>query len=523
MIRSVHNKRVLQRVLYTLCFFAFCIIDWVKVSLNGRAQMTAANVTGVVLAVIVISSFNVKRIINWSAGIWLVVCAVAVPLGIRMTLSVYPYRGQVITATLNIVLYGFALIQIVDLIKQKKNKGVRISFFLEFLIMLLLMFFSINENIWPIWYAVAFGTFYLTEFDKDIENTILQSIPDGIILGFFVIQGMALLFRPYDIVRYTGLYINPNFNALFYLMSYSAYLCKWYQLKKDDKSPTLRVVFSVLAASMYGFCIYTGSKTAILAMFAATIPFSLMVSLKCKNKLLSFIGCWLKLGLVGIISIPIVYGAIRYMPTIHLHPLYFEGEYSIYKVQPGEPRDSEKYITFENAMESNAGRVFYNIPMLKEYMDSFLTLKVYAAELEDIQDTEYLFSEEEVAEGIDPVELRHRIHKYYFERLNLTGHTNDYEWAQIDIYDTAPHAHNVFIQMAFLYGIPAGIMFIGMVVAFIPGVISLMKVGEELSVCLIACFVTAFIVFGFFEIDWMCGQLPFTLFFVLFREVVRKQ
>ena len=257
-------------------------------------------------------------------------------------------------------------------------------------------------------------------------------------------------------------------------------------------------------------------------MIAVTVLFSVLMLRCCKNKVVSFIRCWLMLGFIGVISVPIIYGAIRYMPTLHLHPLYFEGEYSINRVQPGEPRDSMKYITFEDAMRTNVGRVFYKIPKLKEYFDLFIPLTVHAAEPEDVKETEFLFSQEEEKDGIDPIELRKRIQTYYFERLNILGHTNDYEVAQLTSHSNAPHAHNVFIQMAFLYGVPSGILFVLMVLSFIPGCIGLMKKGEDDRVCLISCFVLSFVVFGLFEIDWMCGQLPFTMLFILFRDVVRK-
>lgn len=524
MEKIIQNKRNQQRVLYTLCFFTLCLIDWVKGSLNGRAQMTATNMTGIVVAVMILSALNLKQFFKQVYAVWLVLNILAVPICIYMILSVYPYRGQVITATVNITIYGFIIIRIVlNLIKAKKVNGVRILVFVGWLVMLALMLFSVNENIWPIWFATIFGTFYLTEFDENADKNIYFSIPDGIILGFFTIQGIALLFRPYDIVRYSGLYVNPNFNALFYLMAYSAFLCKWYMLKNEKKYPVLRFLLCLFAASMYGFCIFTGSKSAILAMLIVTVLFSVLILRYFRKKAMAFVGCWLILGLVGILSVPIVYGAIRYMPTLHLHPLYFEGEYSIYKIQPGEPRDSEKYVSFENAMESNVGRVFYNIPKLIESLNSFMALNVHAAETEDFQKPEYIFSDEEANNGINPIRLRTEIYRYFFSRLNLIGHTNDYVGAPVDYTYTAPHAHNVFIQIAFLYGIPAGIMFIGMILSFVPECIGLMKAGEDYRVFLISSFVLAFVVFGFFEIDWMCGQLPFTMIFILFRDTIRKK
>ncbi len=523
MNKLTHNKRIQQRVLYTLCFFVLCLIDWMKVSLNGRTQMIATNMTGLVIALIILSALKLKGFYKPVYAVWLLLCVLVIPIGIHFTLSVYPYKGQVITAALNIIIYGLILIRIVtDLITTRSCDGLRVPVFAIWIVMLLLMFFSINENIWPIWYAVMFGSFYLTEFDKDTERNILLSIPDGIILGFIIIQGMALLFRPYDVVRYSGLYVNPNFNALFYLMSYSAFLCKWFLLKLEGKNHIVKMVLYLSATSMYGFCIFTGSKTVILAMLVVTVIFLLPFLKQCKNKALSFLKFWLILGLTGLISVPITYCAIRYMPTIHLHPLYFEGEYNIDKVQPGEQRDSVKYITFEQAMEDNVGRVFYILPKLEEYIDSFFTIKIYAAEPEAFQEPEYIIPNEEVYDGIDPIRLRQEIYRYYIERLNLIGHTNDYEEAPICFYYSAPHAHNVFIQMAFLYGIPAGVLFVLMVLIFVPRSISLIKAGEVYRACLISCFIIAFVTFGFFEIDWMCGQLSFTMLFLLFRDVVRK-
>ncbi len=485
--------------------------------------MTATNMTVIVVAVIILSSFKLKSFIKPIYMLWLVLSITLVPIVAYRILLCYPYRGQVVTATINVVLFGFIAIKILeDLIVTKKMCAVRLPLYVGWIIMLTLMFLSVNENIWPIWFAIIFGLFYLTEFHRETERIIYVSLSDGIILGFFVIQGLALLFRPYDVVRYLGLYINPNFNALFYLMSYSAFLCKWFFLKKEGKSPVFRAIIGALAASMYGFCIFTGSKSAVLAMLILTVPFTLLMLKYCESKAISFIRCWMILGIVGLVSIPIVYGAIRYMPTIHLHPLYFEGEYSTARVQPGESRDSEKYISFEYAMESNMGRYLYLLPNIKEYIDSYITLKVHAAEPSEYQTMEAIFSEEEVAAGIDPIKLRQEIRLYFLKRLNMLGHTNDYEGAPTYPGHVEPHAHNVFIQMAFLYGIPAGIMFIAMILAFVPGCTSLMKVGEDYKVCLISCFVLAFVVFGFFEIDWMCGQLPFAMVFLLFRDVVRK-
>ena len=513
----INQKKIIkQRVLYTLCFLALSIIDWANGSLNGRIQMMATNLTGIVIAFIILSSYDIKGFLKPVYALWAAVCLIASPIIVHIILITIPYKGQVVTATINVVVYGFILIRtLLRTIENKDKIQIRIGVFAGWILMLVLMLFSVNENIWPLWFLGVFSSYYLTDFESDREKVLYVSTIDGVIIGFFILQGIALFFRPYDVARYSGLYINPNFNALFYLITYSALLCKWFILKKTNNHIIFRLIVALLAGALYGFCLFTGSKASLAAMILVTIPF-ICFSLKYdKSKINGFFRYWIALGLIGIASVPIVYFAIRYMPTIHLHPLYFEGEYSEIKILPGEPRDSEKYVSFSEAMTENAGRIFYMIP-------NFGAMKVYAAELDELDEPKAIFTDEEILAGIDPIRLRTEIYRYYIERLNLVGHTNDYQGALVYPYYTAPHAHNIFIQMAFLYGIPSGVLFMIFILSFIPGCIRLYRNGEEENACVTSCFLVAFVVFGMFEIDWMCGQLPFTMAFLLFRGIVRN-
>lgn len=481
--------------------------------------MTVTNVTGLVVAVIVFSGHRIKDFIKPIFVIWVVICLIILPISIHIVLLFIPYSGQVFTAAINVFVYGMLLIKIsIDYFIEKRRTKVNKLYFILWALMMLLMGLSVNESIWPYWFLAMFGSFYLTNYNKETVKVIYCSLVDGLIFGFFAIQGTALIFRPYDIVRYSGLYINPNFNGLFYLMTYVAFLCKWLMIHKNGYHSGYRIVISLFAGAMYGFALLTGSKTTMIAMLLSTLPFILLMVRNKKMKVQSFIKHWMILFAAAVVSVPIVYFSVRYIPTIHLHPLYFEGEYNESKVQPGEPRESDKYITFEQAMEGSLGRIFYLLKKPVNSIESGLVLRVQAAELEN--EPEYIITDADSLGKIPPLRLRYEIYRFYIERLNLFGHTNDYEGAPVyrDYY--APHAHNVFIQMAFLYGIPAGLLFLLVCFTFFMGCKRLLNKGDDEKVCVIACFITAFLVFGFFEIDWMCGQLPFTLFFILFKDVV---
>ena len=106
------RKIVLWKVIYTLCFVILCIINWIKVTLDGRLQMTAANLTGLVIALIVLSSYRIKDFLKKIYVIWLALCIVLIPIVSFFVLKSYPYKGMVITTGLDFAVCGFLVIRI---------------------------------------------------------------------------------------------------------------------------------------------------------------------------------------------------------------------------------------------------------------------------------------------------------------------------------------------------------------------------------------------------------------------------
>ncbi|MCR4617013.1 MAG: hypothetical protein K5669_02365 [Lachnospiraceae bacterium] len=519
------KKSIFLRVLYTFCFTALCLIDQLLGSQTGRVQFIATNLTGVVIAVIILSGYKIKNFLKPVYAIWTGLMCIFVPV-VLIYGEAYPYKGKLITALINIVLYGFIVIRVVEKqIIDKQYSEVRWGIFTCWICMIGLMIASRYEGAWPLWFGAMFGSFYLTDYCEEQRDCIFKSVADGIILGFLIIQGLAFVFRPYDtLVRYNGLYLNANMNALFYILSYCAFLCKWIIVKKEKKNVVLRIACLLSSGAMYGFAILTGAKTAILTMAIVTFAFLVCFVRLSKKKILSFSGCVIAIGIIAFVSIPVTYMAVRYIPTVHLHPIYFEGEWSEYRIQPGESRDSEKYITFNQLLDNNVGRILWFIDFDKESkFDKLIPcMQVYAEEVDSSTiEKNFIFTDEESAQ-VSPFKLRYVIHKHYYDRLNLVGHTTEDDGVAVTAEYSAPHAHNWILQMAFWFGIPVGILMIIMCVLYVAKYVGLLQTGNESYACILGCFVTAFVVFGMFEIDWRIGQFPFTLFFLLFYLVVNK-
>lgn len=127
-----------------------------------------------------------------------------------------PFVNGRVSAALAVFLTGYALIHtVIRVAVEKKYPVLEKKFLAVWGVMMFLMIFSRSDYIWPLCYLVMFGCFYLTDYTAEEREDLFQGCLNGIILGFFVFQGFCCVFRPYDSVRYQGMYNNPNLNALF--------------------------------------------------------------------------------------------------------------------------------------------------------------------------------------------------------------------------------------------------------------------------------------------------------------------
>ena len=299
-----------RRILYTICFMLLCAVDWVNGSQDGRLQFIATNLVGVLFAVIICASAKFKEFLKPVYYVWGGIVLIGAPSAIAVGLDCYhyPYPGKLITAVINVCIYGFIVIHTFSRYLASRTKKIyRLPVLTLWFTMLLVMVFSPDHPVWPVLFAFMFGSFYLTEYDAKEFRNILYGAVDGIILAFVLMQGCSFLFRPYDEVRYHGAYANTNINALFYLMVYSALLCKSVLLKKEQKSRVLQILFIVLSGMMYGFVTLTGCRTALLAMFAVTA----LIKVIWLPEVLMPQSKYYRLGVVFIIVILLAFGVLR--------------------------------------------------------------------------------------------------------------------------------------------------------------------------------------------------------------------
>ena len=512
-----------KQILYILCFALLCLIDQRKGSVTGNMQLFWSNCTGLFLAPILFSHYRIKDFGKKRYLIWAVVSllgfasfrSVAQMLGVEI-----PWPNvQLYSAFANIFVYGFLILRTIEELWGKPFKVKQRFLPIYLCVMFLLMGLSRNDSIWPWYFLMVFGTFAFTDFTQEERKGLAYGMADGIILGFFCVQGAAFVFRPYDEIRYLGMYANPNINALFYSIVYCAMLVRlfFFLFEYSGKGKKLLVCIAMFfSGAMWSFCLLTGCRTALISMGVVTCVAGLF-SLFRFRKVVALKGIGMVVGLVCCIiaSFPVVYGCVRYVPAYFHHPVWFFEEYSEEKVHSWDPVDSEKYVEFEEVTKYLLERVLgISLP---EKEESVLLDRNYYFPL--LCSTAETISEEVVQEHLIPedsgtVVSRYHIYKFYLSKLNNVGHLNKENGVLVNPYYFATHAHNMYIQFAFDFGLPIGILFLGYLV------INIMRMSREcfgkkiLENIGMLLFLENCCVFGLFEMMWKNGYFAFTLLFL---------
>lgn len=465
------QKDNVKKAVYFLCFLVMSFCDQQIGSASNEMQLVCPNLVFCCLSCIALSHYPLSSYRKPLFQILFLLCAAGTILVCCLRWPGTPYHFQLISGGIAAVLYCCVLIQTgIALFIRRKIPGGRCPGTWLFSLLLLLILLSRYDNYNGPLLCLSVLLIYLTEFTTKELDGMLKALGGALIAAFFIIQGMAFLFRPYDTLRYLGMYANTNMNALFYLLVYCVFLAGFCKLEIGKTHPVLRWVSFCFACAMWSFVLLTVCRSALLAMAAATL-LGLGITVKKQygrrlRKALLYFASFLA---VTSFSFPIVYGAVRYLPPVFHHPIWFVDEYSEEKVHSWDTWDSEKYTDWRDVLQENFSRLFDVISLLTSskadpapfFLTGEQTLLASAAD----GVTALVIPENEMpaeGESVGAVHISHRftIYKHYLSELNLRGHRDSENGVQVNEVYFAPHAHNVLLQYAFNYGLPAGIVFI---------------------------------------------------------------
>ena len=518
-IKNVFSSR--YRLWYMFCFFSLGILDQMICSADGRIQMSATNCVGIAIAALLIPALNIEKFRNKVYLFWTIF---SIALGLIVGMwgwQNWAYKGQWITGILNVFVWGYLVIYLV----RERNalcifQRMKQPFFICLLLMFFLMLFSRHMSILPLWMLLIFGGFYLFGVPKHLREDYLHGLLNGIILWFFVLQILAFGFRPYDYVRYRGFYRGETQNGIFYMMAYCAFLCKWILAKKRGAGPIVRGIFFLLSAASISFLLFTGGRSSLMGVAAVTLLSYLYYDVIYRKTLWRLFCHFVLLAGCVVLLFPVVYGAIRYLPAILHHPIWFAGEYSEYgSVRSFDPWNSDRYISFDEAVETNIGRILlmFGIDINKagniEVRNPWV-LKAYAStRISPGVDSENPYVSSQINES-STIEIRKYIYEYYFSHLNLLGHSKEEGGFYLTSNNYVPHAHNLLLQMAYDYGILCGLLFIGIIIWCYIRLIKWERRGAMQGSWILLIFLTAIVVYGMTELALRPGMMTWVMLYL---------
>lgn len=513
MMEKLKRRLISWHSLYVLCFMALNYIEYLRETQTGNIWYVAVNCMGLVTMVIVLSGYPLKVFCTKINAIYTVLCGGAMVAVYCHWLSHYGqyYVWQVETAILNIWWIGIVVKYLFREIFVDKTKALRLNRrSILWIVLTAFMICSVSRRLWPLWFFLMFGSFYLTEYKPEQKRALWDGMIDGTILSFFGVQIFAYGFRPYDTVRYVGAYSNCNMMALYYLIIYMMVLFKLHLLQMRGAKKGWKLFYLIGAGGLLCFQLFTMGRTAWITSFVMTLLYGIFVVRKLwQKKWHQVILRGAALVMAALLTFLPVFYTIRWLPTILHYRVWYEGEYSVNKVHSFDPADSEKYVELDEFLEALLGRIA-NTLRRADALNPFV-LKAYASDFERVELVELPWTEDE------SLRIRMTIYKTYLE--DLTWYGNDRTTGYYLIGDGeyfSRHAQNLWLQIAYYFGIPAGMVLIVLSAIMVYDYGRLMcRRGKNPYAIIpfftcIVCFT-----FGLMEVVWNPGQLiMFLIFFV---------
>ena len=518
-------KKYKDVIWYSLCVLFLGIIDQRRGSAPGHIQIIFANLVGVVAFLFLLPSIK-KEFIHWrGAKIQALASAIALPVFLLVIKSHVDDWGLWSTGALNAVCVGFLLTYIWWNRKSIfHNWSLTKAGYAILMLSLLLMLLSVNKTVWPGLYLLLFGCFYLIGIPREKQEHCMIGILTGLALWFVGQQCLAFGFRPYDYIRYRGLYKGETQNGLFYMIAFCAFTgLVLYTWQKQCKKIWCVVAF-LMSAGCVSLLLLTGGKSSLAGAVAGGVAAYLLYDCIIRKSLKHWLLQGVILGICVVVLFPATYGCVRYLPAVLHHPVWFEGEYDEDRsVRSFDPWNSERYISFERVVEKNLGRILKIVGISIEvedgqlHLQTPLSIQTDAAEPGSSKENPYLPEQGTSAQdgSIDPARIA--IWKFYIKNLNWEGHNGLIFYYRAD--RPFGNAHNMFLHVAVLYGMIPGVLFL---VWNAWCLIRLVRRKDMVGI-VSALFLTAIFAYGMFEQAITTGQITLSLLFILYYFGLEKR
>jgi hypothetical protein len=252
---------------------------------------------------------------------------------------------------------------------------------------------------------------------------------------------------------------------------FGAAVAKLYGRLRDRKNMFRRCFLDFFVVScVVGFVFLTMSRTALMTIavtFVAVMLLSAYTYKKTLSRIVHEAGIFAGAVIIGF---PLVFTSLRMIPAVVNDPVRYEVEFQdeSFMIYKGDPIDSDKYMTvgrffraffgrFQTEGDTDAAEAFEDNNVMLAYTGNDFAKVSMGMALADNEENEEA-DEDENAGNIDISNGRFDIFKAYLKALELKGHPK----MGLDKGDGTEyaHAHNSYLQVAYNFGIIAGVIFL---------------------------------------------------------------
>lgn len=562
------EKSNIHYLIYIFCTFVWYVVNFFRVNGTGAQWAFANEFIGLTVFLILAIRYGLKSFLKWIYVPVIGVSAAAFLPVFRTFAPQNDYSLQFAARYVNSTLLIILLIRVFFYFfkEEKRERSFKLSAcFAIWAIMILACIASKSKSSWPMWAVIALGSFYIIPSNKEENNSLLNGLIDGIIINFFIYQGLALLHRPYEVewVRYCSFFSNSDCSAKFFTISYIGFLVKYLMLRRKESKKWLQVLCFMFASSMWGFLFFTMTRSGFLGMGFATLFFLVIKILVFGEKKWKFVSTGILIVLIAVASIPVIYLAIRYIPALRHHPIFI-GEYSETRVHSWDPINSDKYATpedviamyVENDSKDNAMeyRLYRRIKEIREkYITGDISSNITISDATSENKASIVAMSQngervlEYSDGIEPgadeqhpayikksyknfierkLGIRKYVYAYYFNKSGFRGNEDEYVSGVVLPNTVYTSAHNSTLDFMSRYGYIAGALFLTLQIAIIiSGIIQIKKFGSnaDMGVILATLTSSAFFAWGLFYSVAFTGEIMDTLFWISATFAMKKK
>ncbi len=477
---SLAWRNYIQTVCFGLLFYALCCY------VNADRELyhyTNTRRMLICLAIALLMMYTEKQFTNKFSAIWLVLALIGSVIYCRGFEQGTNERLLAELACGVIAAWGLLILNMaLQLAQTLKDKEKRKTFLkkpkpLELIYGILWIVFSIFmyvyrfEKVWVFTATLPFLAIFLMRLTPAAKSRLLKNLVNGILLSFALTTLYCFAHRPYHYwryYRYNGFFHTVACTGMYLAVVFGAAFAKLLgKLKNKGRMLINCPLECFVAAAAAGYIFLTMSRTAILAVVFTVLLTAALAAFSFHKTAAAAIKELAQLLVVVVLCIPLVFAAVRMIPAVVNDPVRFDVEdqdkgYMIYK---GDPIDSDKYMTVEWFFSVFLGRYKTDgedeaLGILQGSEDEYLAYTGDAAlgkvliPVADDDDDE----DDESSEKDSFSNGRLDIFRDYVGALELAGHekmgfVND-EGRELE------HAHNSYLQIAYNFGIIAGVVFI---------------------------------------------------------------